>query len=252
MWRHREDTTKPVLTGEKQIQSAHGRTEDFQLPETAVLLYMSGLDYIREQYKIELITKRFPRFLNACPVWRIQGEKDICLLDGGRGAPMAADTLEVLRALGVRNVVSAGLMGGFSRDIHVGDVIIPNRAYVEEGTSLHYYEFIEYSEPDTALFQQLTDYIPNHKIAPIVSMDAIYRQTFYKEALWRQKGCVGVDMETSALYSVGKYLELHVASVSMVSDRHPVSEADETWEWGMTKELRQKMLRQVIDVALSL
>lgn len=38
----------------------------------------------------------------------------------------------------------------------------------------------------------------------------------------------------------------------MVSDRHPVSEADETWEWGMTKELRQKMLRQVIDVALSL
>lgn len=47
MWRHREDTTKPVLTGEKQIQSAHGRTEDFQLPETAVLLYMSGLDYIR-------------------------------------------------------------------------------------------------------------------------------------------------------------------------------------------------------------
>ena len=48
------------------------------MPETAVLLYMSGLDYIREQYKIELITKRFPRFLNACPVWRIQGEKDIC------------------------------------------------------------------------------------------------------------------------------------------------------------------------------
>lgn len=78
MWRHREDITKPVLTGEKQVQSAHGRTENFQLPETAVLLYMSGLDYIREQYKIELITKRFPRFLNACPVWRIQGEKDIC------------------------------------------------------------------------------------------------------------------------------------------------------------------------------
>ena len=250
MWYHKEDTTKPVLTGEQQVQSAHGRTEDFQLPETAVLLYMSGLDYIREQYKVELITKRFPRFLNACPVWRIQGEKDICLLDGGRGAPMAADTLEILHALGVRNVVSAGLMGGFSRDIHVGDVIIPSRAYVEEGTSLHYYESIDYSEPDAALFQQLTDYIPNHKTAPIVSMDAVFRQTYYKEVLWRKKGCVGVDMETSALYSVGKYLGLHVVSASMVSDRHPFCEADGTWEWGMTKELRRQMLRQVIDFSL--
>lgn len=81
-------------------------------------------------------------------------------------------------------------------------------------------------------------------------MDAVYRQTFYKEALWRQKGCVGVDMETSALYSVGKYLGLHVASVSMVSDRHPISENDGTWEWGMTKELRRQMLRQVLDFAL--
>lgn len=252
MWYHKEDTTKPVLTGEQQVQSAHGRTEDFQLPETAVLLYMSGLDCIREKYDIELITKRFPRFLNACPVWRIHGEKDICLLDGGCGAPMAADTLEVLCALGVRNVVSVGLMGGFARDVHVGDVIIPNRAYVEEGTSLHYYESIEYSEPDEALFQQLTDYIPNYKIAPIVSMDAVYRQTFYKENLWRLKGCVGVDMETSALYSVGSYLGLHVVSASMVSDRHPLSEADGTWEWGMTKELRRRMLRQVIDFALQL
>ena len=117
---------------------------------------------------------------------------------------------------------------------------------------LHYYESIEYSEPDEALFQQLTDYIPNYKIAPIVSMDAVYRQTFYKENLWRLKGCVGVDMETSALYSVGSYLGLHVVSASMVSDRHPLSEADGTWEWGMTKELRRRMLWQVIDFALQL
>lgn len=251
MWYHKEDTTKPVLTREQQVQSAHGKNEDFQLPETAVLLYMSGLDYIKEKYNIELITKRFPRFLNACPVWKVHGEKDICLLDGGRGAPMAADTLEVLCALGVRKVISVGLLGGFDKDVHVGDVIIPNRAYVEEGTSLHYYESIEYSEPDMELFQQLTGYIPNHKTAPIVSMDAVYRQTFYKEALWRQKGCVGVDMETSALYSVGMYLGLHVASVSMVSDRHPISETDGTWEWGMTKELRRQMLQQVLGFVLS-
>lgn len=251
MWFYKNDTTRPVITSAQQAQSEHGETETFQLPEIAVLLYMSGLDYIREMYETELITDRFPRFLNACPVYKIHGENDICFLDGGRGAPMAADTIEILHALGVKNVISVGMIGGFAEDIKIGDIVIPNKAYVEEGTSLHYYETIEYSEPDTDLFHKLVEFIPGNRVAPIISTDAVYRQTFYKEALWREKGCVGVDMETSALLSIGKYLNLHVASVLMVSDKHPIHEENETWEWKMTKELRKQMLRQVIEFALS-
>ncbi len=67
-----------------------------------------------------------------------------------------------------------------------------------------------------------------------------------------KKGCVGVDMETSALMSIGKYLDLQVVSILMVSDKHPISKENETWEWKMTKDLRKQLLYQVIEFALSL
>lgn len=106
--------------------------------------------------------------------------------------------------------------------------------------------------PNLKLFNKIIEYIPKHIVAPIISTDAIYRQTFYKEALWRKKGCVGVDMETSALMSIGKYLDLQVVSILMVSDKHPISKENETWEWKMTKDLRKQLLYQVIEFALSL
>ena len=72
-----------------------------------------------------------------------------------------------------------------------------DKAFVEEGTSLHYYEQIDFARPDEQLFEQLQK-IPGAKVLPIVTTDAVYRQTFYKEQLWREKGAVAADMETSA------------------------------------------------------
>ena len=251
MWFYKDDYTKPVFTSEEQVQSEHGNKGILELPKTAILLYMKGLDYIKEKYDVELITEHFPGFLNACPLYKIKGQNEICFLDGGRGAPMAVYTIEICKALGFQNIISVGSIGGFESDIEIGDIVIPDKAFVEEGTSLHYYETIEYSTPNDDLFQRLVQFIPDCRVAPIISTDAVFRQTFYKETLWRKKGCVGVDMETSALMSVGRYLGLNVASVLMVSDKHPIHE-DEVWQWRMTKELRQQMLFQVIDFALSL
>ena len=249
MWFYKEDETKSVFTGADQIEN-----DDLKVSDTIVLLYMKGIDLIKEMYETEQLPQLFPRFLNACPVYKITlpNHKSCCFLDGGRGAPMAADTIEICHALGAKNVLSVGMIGCFDKDLQIGDIVIPNKAYVEEGTSLHYYESIEYSEPDAKLFSQLTDAIPNHTIASIVSCDAVYRQTFYKEALWRKKGCVGVDMETSALLSIGKYLGLSAASVLMVSDKHPLHENDVPWIWDMNSDRRKQLLKQVIDFALTL
>lgn len=252
MWFYREDRTRPVFTSADQVQSELDETGPLSLPETAILLYMNGEEFIHEHYVTETIMSHFPRFLRPCPITRIRGKTDICFLDGGRGAPMAADTLETLHALGVKNAISVGMIGAFVKQMQIGDIVIPDRAYVEEGTSLHYYESIAYSQPDPVLFEKLVKQMPAAHIASIVSTDAVYRQTFYKEALWRAQGCVGVDMETSALLSVGQYCKMHVASVLMVSDKHPLSETEAPWEWHMTPELRQKMLSYVIDFALSL
>ena len=159
------------------------------------------------------------------------------------------DTLETLNALGVRNVICAGMCGAFAEGVNVGDVIVPNRAYVEEGTSLHYYESIDYAEPDAELLEIMLK-LPDTKMLPIVSTDGVYRQTYKKEQLWRGKGAAGVDMETSAMLSVGKYLGVRTAALLTASDKHPMHPGDPKWKWSMTQDLRIKTAELALAAAV--
>ena len=252
MWFDKLDTSKPVITAKEQINSAHAKCGSFSLPKTAVLLYMSGINFIKESFCIELISERFPRFLNACPVYKIKGENEICFLDGGRGAPQAADTVEILNAYGVKNIISVGMIGGFSNKIKCGDIIIPNVAFSEEGTSMHYFSEVNAFGPDNFLHDKALNTICEGKAYPIVSTDAIYRQTYKKEELWRNKGAIGVDMETSAIFSVSQYLGIKAVSVLMVSDIHPLNQNEEKWNWKMTDDMRKNIIFKAIDFALSL
>ena len=249
MWKFDDDKTAAVITAREHVACSHNRQDSCHalvLPETAILFYMhSGPQYLQEHYPCTLLTEKLPRFLQGGPVWKLD-EKN-CFLDGGRGAPQAVDTIETLAVLGVKRVVTVGMCGGFSEQVAVGDILVPDKAFVEEGTSLHYYEQIDFARPDEQLFEQLQN-ISEAKVLPIVSTDAVYRQTFYKEQLWREKGAVAVDMETSALWSVGKFLGLQVASVLMISDRHPLREGEPAWEWKMTMEMRRRLFEQVMEI----
>lgn len=249
MWYFEEDNTSPIITGKKQAQSNHGNINLKALPKTAVLLYMRGLESIKEKYQLELMSKKFPRFLNSCPIYKVP-ESEVCLLDGGRGAPMAVDTIEVLKSYGVENIISIGLMGSIVGGVDVGDIVIPSKAYVEEGTSLHYYKKIEYSTPSLELLNVIFEKSPDSIVRPIITTDSIYRQTYYKEKLWRNKGCVGIDMETSALFSVGRYLSMNVCSALMVSDKHPIDQFQESWGWKLTESQRQEFLENMLNIIL--
>lgn len=245
------DNTSCVITARNHIECCH-RTPCTKLPETAILFFMhSGVDYANEHYDTELITDKFPSFLNSRPLYKIKNE-NVCFIHGGWGAPMAADTIETLKELGVKNVISVGMFGAFSNEINVGDIVIPNKAFVEEGTSPHYYGDIEFSSPNTELQRRALDFSTESADLPIVSTDAVYRQTFYRENLWRSRGAVGVDMETSALFSVGRYVGANVVSILIASDKHPLNEKDEKWQWKMTRQMRYDFFEKCINFALSL
>lgn len=187
MWKYPDDNTRAVITAKEHIQSGHN-PQNLCLPQTAVLFYMhSGEEYLRKNYPTHLLCEKLPRFLRGCPVYRFDLDNHFCFLDGGRGAPQAVDTLETLAALGVKTIVTVGMFGAFGENVNSGDIIIPNKAFVEEGTSLHYYDSIEYSVPSPSLYQLAVKEITSAKSFPIVSTDAVYRQTFLKEQLWRAK-----------------------------------------------------------------
>ena len=248
MWKDAQDHTEPIITAKAHIASAHGCSGLPPFPKTALLFYThAGVEYLREKETCGLLCEKLPRFLQGCPVYRLN--ERLCFLDGGRGAPQAADTLETLAALGVEQVFSVGMCGAFSSKIRVGDVVVPNKAFVEEGTSLHYYSAIDAAQPDAGLFAALCA-IPGAKAFPIVSCDAVYRQTFLKERLWREKGAVAVDMETSALFSVGKCLGVKVASVLMASDSHPLEDGETKWEWKVNGRQRQELFEKALGAIL--
>lgn len=235
-WKHEEDMTKPVLTAKEHIESCHSDTSTLRLPNIAILFFMnSGVDYFVEKYNCPLILKKLPRFLQGCPVYQLNN--NICFLDGGRGAPQAVDTVETISILGVKNILSVGMFGAFDNRVEIGDIIVPGKAFVEEGTSLHYYNSIEYAEPDEHI-KEIAVSLTSGKSLSIVSTDGVYRQTFYKENLWRKKDTVGVDMETSAVLSVSKYLGINTAAMLMASDKHPENSAAPKWTWNMTHEMR--------------
>lgn len=249
MWNFKEDNTSAVITADKHIASSR-KGGGISLPETAVLFYMhGGIEYMISNYDTELISKHFPSFLNSRPIYRIKNS-DVCFLHGGWGSPMAVDTLETLAALGVKKIISIGMFGAFAEGVNSGDILIPGKAFTEEGTSFHYFDKIEYSKPNAQLHRKALRHFDNAKAYSIVTTDAPYRQTFYKENLWREKGAVGVDMETSALFSVGKYLDVHVVSVLIASDKHPMKENGECWKWTMSQKDRYNFFDKCIHFAL--
>ena len=250
MWRLTDDDTEPVITAREQIHSAHRECE-IQLPETGVVLFMGGVtSYLAEKYKAAELPEPFPCFLKRRPAWILK-DSPICFLEGGSGAPMAADTVETLAVLGVKRIIAVGMFGAFSSLIHQGEIIVPERAFVEEGTSLHYYDYIESAVPDADL-QCAVGSVMEKKTYPVVSTDAVYRQTFRKEQLWREKGAVGVDMETSAVFSVSSYLRISAVAMLMASDIHPLHPGMPKWEWMMTKDMKYALADQSMTVARAL
>ena len=82
--------------------------------------------------------------------------------------------------------------------------------------------------------------------SPTVSTDAVYRQTMAKEEVWRSRGCAAVDMESSALLSVCQYYSVPAAIALICSDRHPLPNEKNNWNWGSSgfKEKRESFVKQ--------
>jgi uridine phosphorylase len=140
------------------------------------------------------------------------------------GAPYAVMILETLLAWGAKKVLFYGWCGAISEDMEIGTILIPTGAYIDEGTSKHYdfpsnQDFIEPSHVLTEIVQEVFDQkkIP-FKEGIIWTTDAIYRETPRKVSKYLSKNAVAVEMELSALFTVGKFRKAEISAILVVSD----------------------------------
>jgi purine-nucleoside phosphorylase len=256
MWKHEEDNSEAIITAKKHVISSHKSEKAVNLPPKAVVFCIgSAIEYLKKNYITKVIIKKIPKFIGGSECLIIEEYSEVCFVHGGYGSPAIADTVETLIALGVKDIILVGMCGGFSDKVNVGDVIIPNRILSEEGTSLHYYESIEFVNQFKTLVSKgvsyFSQYFNTHQFNTVTT-DAIYRQTFHKEDYWRKMDCAGIEMEASTLLSVSKYYGIEANVILLVSDKHPVNQNDKDWDWGSSdfNNIKQDFINHAIKYAI--
>jgi purine-nucleoside phosphorylase len=166
------------------------------------------------------------------------------------GAPYAVMLLETAVAWGVNEIVFFGWCGAVSSDVHIGDIIVPDLAYIDEGTSRNYTtRNINKSRPSSILQNYLKKQLSEKDICfhegPVWTTDAIYRETFQKIIGYQNKSALGVDMETSALFSAGLYRNISVGCILAVSDEVSTNQWIQGFNNSKFKESRNKISRVI-------
>ncbi len=139
------------------------------------------------------------------------------------GAPCAVMMLETLRAWGAKKFLFHGWCGSISVDLKIGTVLVPTGAYIDEGTSRSYGAvFDDFARPlgetnDLAMAVLKDKGIP-FRTGGVWSTDAIFRETPQKVDYYRERDAVAVEMEISALFTVGRYHRADVGAILVVSD----------------------------------
>ncbi|MBF0360775.1 MAG: nucleoside phosphorylase [Oligoflexia bacterium] len=147
----------------------------------------------------------------------------------GIGAPAASVILEELTALGrgnIERIISVGTAGAIAEQVHVGDIVVIEKALREEGTSFHYLTNAQsknqFSFPSQNLTKRMMATCEELKIpfhfGPGWTTDAPYRETINKIKRYQRKKILAVDMEASALFAVALYKKIEIATAFTISD----------------------------------
>jgi uridine phosphorylase len=186
------------------------------------------------------------------------GENRITLAGPFIGAPYSVMILETLIAWGVCNFVLLGWCGAISQSVHIGDLVIPDAALVDEGTSRHYRSDgsdLSTREPVANPCPQLTEALaaampiaggPVHR-GVVWTTDAIYRETRDRVTQYRDAGVLAVEMEASALFSVASCRGVSMAGCLVVSDELGSLEWRPGFRLASFKEARRRVASGLLE-----
>lgn len=169
------------------------------------------------------------------------------------GAPYAVMLMETLRAWGAKKLVFYGWCGSISNRYRAGDIILPDSAIIDEGTSPHYQREIGTTvSPNDDLRDELENALDGRSIGHfsgrIWSTDGIFRETPIRVKHFRHLGAVAVDMELSALLSVALFHAMPATAILVVSDEL----FDLEWRPGFNREEFKTSRGRVCDLLAQL
>jgi len=165
------------------------------------------------------------------------------------GAPGTVMIMEEMIACGARVFLGLGLAGSLQPTAPIGTCLIPTSCIREEGTSVHYISEESGIVPSRRLVKTLQESCRTKKVkflsGPIWTTDAPYRELVSKIETYGKQGVLGVDMETSAMYALGRFRNVEVANFLVVSD-----ELWHEWQVASGSSRLQKAIKKAKEVIL--
>ncbi len=130
------------------------------------------------------------------------------------GAPTCVALLEELHALGVQKFIIFGTCGVLDKEIEDLSIIIPNSAVREEGVSYHYKEDTDEIDVNLKYKNEFIEILKekdlDYRVGKVWTTDAFYRETPKKVQMMKEKGCIAVDMECSAIAAFTEFRKVDV------------------------------------------
>jgi uridine phosphorylase len=159
------------------------------------------------------------------------GQSDLIVVAFGMGAPIAAVVAHELVNLGVKRVLRLGTIMRIGNS-KLGDFVIANEALGEDGTSKSYSSNNNLFHASNSLLEAsksaFEEFKINPKIGRAMTVDGFYTSMMSidvssesevrdQHRTFESNGCIGIDMETAALYALGEKLRVDVCSICLVT-----------------------------------
>ena len=136
----------------------------------------------------------------------------------GIGGASCAIAVEELHRLGVDTMIRIGSCGALQQGIGLGDLILVSGAVRDDGASHTYAEDIYPAVPDHMLLRYCIEASAGFGLTSHVGL-ARSHDSFYTDGQeeiqrhWAKLGVLGCDMETAALFVVGRLRGVRTASI---------------------------------------
>ncbi len=161
--------------------------------------------------------------------------EDMSIINFGMGSANAATIMDLLSSVQPKAVLFLGKCGGVKKINQLGDLILPIAAIRGEGTSNDYFPPEVPALPAFNLQKAVSTVIRSHNkdywtgTIYTTNRRVWEHDEVFKEYL-RKIRCMGVDMETATIFSVGFFNQIPTGALLLVSDQPMISSGVKTEE----------------------
>lgn len=221
--------------------------------EIAKTVLMPG-DPLRAKFLAEKYLKNVKQFNSVRNMFGYTGTykgKEVSIMGSGMGMPsIGIYSYELFSQYGVENIIRIGSCGSFKKEVHLRDIIFVQGCCTDSNFA-HQYELpgIYCAISDYSLLEKAVDTAKENNVSyhvgNVLSSDIFYHADQGTVEKWASMGCLGVEMESYALFATAAYLNKRALTLLTVSDSLVSNEKTSSDE-------REKTFTAMMEIALEI